>query len=96
MYCTQRRRPHKGCRLFEDCEEFEDLSAADLRKILKQSKLSSLDKQIAVCRIKFRMFYPDISAAVDRDRKTVSDHFKFIVVPEIRRIRANLPKCVGL
>ena len=45
------------------------------------------DKQIAVSRIAWRMKYADIAAVVNMDRTTASDHFKLLIVPEIRRWR---------
>jgi hypothetical protein len=49
--------------------------------------LSKDDKQIAVSRIAWRMKYADIAAVVNMDRTTASDHFKYLIVPEIRRWR---------
>ena len=60
--------------------------------MLAQSKLSSEEREIAVQRVVWRMYYIDIGAAVNMDRRTVARKMETIILPELERILTRLEK----
>lgn len=55
----------------------------DIRRLLKRSTLSRLDRQIAISSLCWSMDDADIAAAVKYDRSSVSRHLRDVIVPHL-------------
>lgn len=67
--------------------QFEHLTAEELKNMLRISKLSAKEKQIAVqCILWTDMTLVDIGIAHKMDRRTVVRHMEDFILPELERI----------
>lgn len=67
--------------------QFENLTTEELAGLLKLSKLSPEEKEIAVQCIEWTdMTLVDIGVAHNMDRRTISRHMNEIILPELERM----------
>lgn len=75
--------------------ELADLDAGELKELLKRSRLSREDRQIAISCLVWEMGYIEIGAAVHMDRTTVSRRMRRNIVPQLRRLREGKASKAG-
>lgn len=75
--------------------ELADLDAGELKELLKRSRLSKEDRQIAISCLVWEMDYIEIGAAVHMDRTTVSRRMRRNIVPQLRRLREGKASKAG-
>ena len=70
--------------------EFDDMTAGEFAELLKNCKLSSLEKEVAARYIIWHMSDVEVGAEADRDRRTVARWMEKVILPEIRRVRDRM------
>lgn len=71
-------------------DRFDNLTSEEFSQLLRMSKLSSEDKEIAARCIVWRMPYIDTGVVVHMDRRTVARRMAKIILPELVRIAYRL------
>lgn len=67
--------------------QFDNMTTEELAGLLRLSKLSPEEKEIAVqCITWTDMTFVDIGVAHNMDRRTVSRHMEDIILPELERM----------
>lgn len=66
-----------------------------MRKLLRRSRLSKTDKQIAISRLVWRMDYVDIGAAVYLERTSVSRRMRHIIAPHLEALMQSEKRVAG-
>ncbi len=72
-----------------------ELDNDEIRRLIKRSKLSRDDRQIAICCLCWDMDDVDTAAAVYMHRTTVGRHLRNVIVPELERLMERQKKCAG-
>ena len=70
--------------------QFDDLTAEEFCGLLRASKLSDEDKEIATQCVVWRMQLIDVGAAHNMDRSTVSRRLDRVILPELTRMQARI------
>ena len=73
--------------------EFDDMTAGEFAELIKNCKLSSLEKEVATRYIIWHMSDVEVGAEADRDRRTVARWMDSIILPELRRVRERM-RCI--
>lgn len=72
------------------------LENEDIRRLLRRSTLSRIDRHIAINCLCWGMGDADNAAAVGYDRSTVGRRLRGIIVPELTRLQEKAKtKCAG-
>ena len=72
--------------LYREFPQFDGVNASTMCRLILEARLSPTDVQIAASRLVWGMEYPDIAAAIGRDRSGVSDRLREIIVPRIEMV----------
>lgn len=72
-----------GAHTTTEYPELQQLTASQIESLLSVSRLSALDREIAVQRLVWRMPYIDIAVAHNYDRSTVSKRMRNIIAPHL-------------
>lgn len=72
--------------------QFDDLTAEEFCGLLRASKLSDEDKEIATQCVCWRMALADVGAAHNMDRSTVSRRLDRVILPELTRMLGKMVK----
>lgn len=77
--------------------QLAELDSEDIRRLLKRSTLSRVDRHIAINCLCWGMCDVDTAAAVNMDRTTVGRRLRLLIVPELERLmRRDIEKrCAG-
>ena len=70
--------------------QFDNLTAAEVARLLNLSKLSREDKEIAAQCIVWRMDYADVGEYVHMDRRTVARKMQKDILPELERMMERM------
>lgn len=72
--------------------QFDGLTADEFAALLRASKLSSEEREIAVQCIVWHMPYIDTGSIVHMDRRTVARKMQNIILPELERMMRRTNK----
>ena len=72
--------------LYREFPQFEGVNSSTMCRLILEARLSPTDVQIAASRLVWGMDYPDIAAALGRDRSGVSERLREIIVPRIEMV----------
>lgn len=75
-----------GAHTTTEYPELQQLTASQIESLLSVSRLSALDREMAVQRLVWRMPYIDIAVAHNYDRSTVAKRMRRIIVPALIQI----------
>lgn len=81
--------------LYSEFPQFDGVSSSTMCRLILEARLSPSDVQIAASRLVWGMDYPDIAAAVGRDRTGVSARLRDLIVPRIELVMYPFDKCSG-
>lgn len=71
------------------------LDGDELRKLIKRSRLSREDRQIAISSLVFGANDADIAVTVHMDRSTVSRHLRNIIIPHLEQLNNRKKEKAG-
>lgn len=69
--------------------QFDGLTAEEFAQLLRMSKLSSEEREIAARCIVWHMEFIDVGVIVHMDRRTVSRRMQKVILPELERMLAR-------
>ena len=72
--------------LYREFPQFDGVNSSTMCRLILEARLSPTDVQIAASRLVWGMDYPDIAAALGRDRSGVSERLREIIVPRIEMV----------
>ena len=72
--------------LYREFPQFDGVNSSTMCRLILEARLSPTDVQIAASRLVWGMDYPDIAAAIGRDRSGVSERLREIIVPRIEMV----------
>lgn len=72
--------------LYREFPQFDGVNSSTMCRLILEARLSPTDVQIAASRLVWGMEYPDIAAALGRDRSGVSERLREIIVPRIEMV----------
>ena len=72
--------------LYREFPQFDGVNSSTMCRLILEARLSPTDVQIAASRLVWGMDYPDIAAALGRDRSGVSERLRDIIVPRIEMV----------
>ena len=72
--------------LYREFPQFNGVNSSTMCRLILEARLSPTDVQIAASRLVWGMDYPDIAAALGRDRSGVSERLREIIVPRIEMV----------
>ena len=72
--------------LYREFPQFDGVNSSTMCRLILEARLSPTDVQIAASRLVWGMEYPDIAAAIGRDRSGVSERLREIIVPRIEMV----------
>lgn len=72
--------------------QFDGLTADEFAALLRSSKLSSEEREIATQCIVWHMPYIDTGCVVHMDRRTVARKMERVIVPELERMMRRYDK----
>ena len=72
--------------LYREFPQFDGVNSSTMCRLILEARLSPTDVQIAASRLVWGMDYPDIAAALGRDRSGVSARLREIIVPRIEMV----------
>ena len=72
--------------LYREFPQFDGVNSSTMCRLILEARLSPTDMQIAASRLVWGMDYPDIAAALGRDRSGVSERLREIIVPRIEMV----------
>lgn len=72
--------------LYREFPQFDGVNSSTMCRLILEARLSPTDVQIAASRLVWGMDYPDISAAIGRDRSGVSERLREVIVPRIEMV----------
>lgn len=79
--------------LYREFPQFDGVNSSTMCRLILEARLSPADVQIAASRLVWGMDYPDIAAALGRDRSGVSERLREIIVPRIEMVMFPSDKC---
>lgn len=72
--------------LYREFPQFDGVNSSTMCRLILEARLSPTDVQIAASRLVWGMDYPDIAAAIGRDRSGVSERLREVIVPRIEMV----------
>lgn len=72
--------------LYREFPQFDGVNSSTMCRLIMEARLSPTDVQIAASRLVWGIDYPDIAAALGRDRSGVSERLREIIVPRIEMV----------
>ena len=72
--------------LYREFPQFDGVNSSTMCRLILEARLSPTDVQIAASRLVWGMEYPDIAAAIGRDRSGVSERLREVIVPRIEMV----------
>ena len=72
--------------LYREFPQFDGVNSSTMCRLILEARLSPTDMQIAASRLVWGMDYPDIAAAIGRDRSGVSERLREVIVPRIEMV----------
>ena len=69
--------------------QLADLDGDELRRLIKRSRLSKEDRQIAISCLIFNADDADIAVTVHMDRSTVGRHLRNIIIPHLAELNSR-------
>ena len=72
--------------LYREFPQFDGVNSSTMCRLILEARLSPTDVQIAASRLVWGMDYPDIAAALGRDRSGVSERLREVIVPRIEMV----------
>lgn len=72
--------------LYREFPQFDGVNSSTMCRLILEARLSPTDVQIAASRLVWGIDYPDIAAALGRDRSGVSERLREIIVPRIEMV----------
>ena len=72
--------------LYREFPQFDGVNSSTMCRLILEARLSPTDVQIAASRLVWGMDYPDIAAALGRDRSGVSERLREVIVPLIEMV----------
>ena len=72
--------------LYREFPQFDGVNLSTMCRLILEARLSPTDVQIAASRLVWGMDYPDIAAALGRDRSGVSERLREVIVPRIEMV----------
>ena len=72
--------------LYREFPQLDGVTSSTMCRLILEARLSPTDVQIAASRLVWGMDYPDIAAALGRDRSGVSERLREVIVPRIEMV----------
>ena len=72
--------------LYREFRQLDGVNSSTMCRLILEARLSPTDVQIAASRLVWGMDYPDIAAALGRDRSGVSERLRETIVPRIEMV----------
>ena len=72
--------------LYREFPQFDGVNSSTMCRLILEARMSPTDVQIAASRLVWGMDYPDIAAALGRDRSGVSERLREVIVPRIEMV----------
>ena len=72
--------------LYREFPQFDGVNSSTMCRLILEARLSPTDVQIAASRLVWGIDYPDIAAALGRDRSGVSERLREVIVPRIEMV----------